>query len=260
MKYLLFFYLIFLGLYANGQHTYQLEWRKETTIFTSASLMFAGSFYIDSKREPLLIPAPGSILPPINKLDRGTLDYYSPLSRTASDVLFYSLTAAPFTVLTSSKIKNDRLEYLIMYSEVIALNGGFTFLVKSAVNRKRPYFFNEEVPLEERQNIDARKSFFSGHTSHASALSFFTARVFSDLYPESDWRFVVWGAAGVFPAATAYLRVRAGRHFPTDVIVGYGVGTGIGLLVPYLHRVKINRNQSMVLSGTSNGLAFTIEF
>ena len=30
-------------------------------------------------------------------------------------------------------------------------------------------------------------------------------------------------------------RVAAGRHFPTDVIAGATVGTGIGVLVPHLH-------------------------
>jgi len=33
-------------------------------------------------------------------------------------------------------------------------------------------------------------------------------------------------------------RVRAGRHFPTDVIAGSIAGAGIGLVVPHLHRTE----------------------
>jgi hypothetical protein len=34
---------------------------------------------------------------------------------------------------------------------------------------------------------------------------------------------------------TAYLRVRAGKHYPSDVIAGLVVGTGISLLNAYIH-------------------------
>jgi membrane-associated phospholipid phosphatase len=30
--------------------------------------------------------------------------------------------------------------------------------------------------------------------------------------------------------------VAAGKHFPSDVVVGALVGTGVGLLVPWLHQ------------------------
>ena len=33
-------------------------------------------------------------------------------------------------------------------------------------------------------------------------------------------------------------RVRAGEHFPTDVIAGAVAGAGIGLVVPHLHRTE----------------------
>jgi undecaprenyl-diphosphatase len=33
-----------------------------------------------------------------------------------------------------------------------------------------------------------------------------------------------------------YERVRAGEHFPTDVICGAVAGAGVGVLVPHLHR------------------------
>ena len=74
------------------------------------------------------------------------------------------------------------------------------------------------------------------HTSLSAAGSFFAARVFSDYYPDSKWKPVVWGAAVAIPAVTGYLRVRGGRHFPTDVIAGYAVGALAGWGVPALHK------------------------
>jgi membrane-associated phospholipid phosphatase len=35
-----------------------------------------------------------------------------------------------------------------------------------------------------------------------------------------------------------WLRVRGGRHFPTDVLAGLLVGGTVGWLVPHLHQVR----------------------
>jgi undecaprenyl-diphosphatase len=32
--------------------------------------------------------------------------------------------------------------------------------------------------------------------------------------------------------------VRAGKHFPTDVLAGAVAGAGIGIIVPHLHRTE----------------------
>ena len=54
---------------------------------------------------------------------------------------------------------------------------------------------------------------------------------------------------------TAYLRVRAGKHFLTDVIAGYAVGATIGILVPHLHRNQsLNDNKNIRLDMGYNQL------
>ncbi len=219
--------------------------------------MLAGSFYIDSRRPNLLLPSASLPLPKINRFDRRTLDNYSLAAKNLSDVLLYAGTAFPLTLLASSKLKGNQLEYLFMYAETAALNGSLTFLMKSATDRRRPYYYNNEVPDEERLHLDARKSFFSGHASHTAALSFFTARVYNDLYPDSRWRYWVWSGAIALPAVTGYLRVQAGRHYPSDVITGYMVGAGIGLLVPAIHKVKLN-SEVYQFESTANGIALVV--
>jgi hypothetical protein len=43
----------------------------------------------------------------------------------------------------------------------------------------------------------------------------------------------VWAGAGALGAATGVLRIRAGQHFPTDVLVGAAVGTAFGIGLTY---------------------------
>ncbi len=46
---------------------------------------------------------------------------------------------------------------------------------------------------------------------------------------------VYTGAAGV-TAATAWMRHEAGMHFPSDLLLGAGLGALTGILVPAIHK------------------------
>ena len=39
-------------------------------------------------------------------------------------------------------------------------------------------------------------------------------------------------------ATTGYLRYAAGRHYPTDILVGAAMGAFVGYLVPSLHELE----------------------
>jgi membrane-associated phospholipid phosphatase len=86
----------------------------------------------------------------------------------------------------------------------------------------------------------------------AAASMFFMAKVYSDYHPNSRWRYAVWTVAALSPATTALLRVRAGKHFPIDVALGYVVGAATGYLVPFAHQKlqqKRLREQPKLLEG-----------
>ena len=117
------------------------------------------------------------------------------------------------------------------------INSGIIGITKVLVRRPRPYLFNPDVPQEYKIRKKARYSFFSGHVATSSYFSFVTAKLYSDLYPDSSARPFVWGTCAVIPALTAYGRMRAGRHYFTDVLMGYLVGATVGILVPELHKL-----------------------
>jgi len=108
------------------------------------------------------------------------------------------------------------------------------------VRRPRPFTYNPEVALEKKLKLDAKRSFFSGHASHTAAFTFFMAKVVSDYHPnmKKGLKTLMWSGAILIPATTSYLRVKAGKHFPTDVIAGYAAGAFVGYIIPHLHKKK----------------------
>ena len=58
----------------------------------------------------------------------------------------------------------------------------------------------------------------------------------NDFYPDSKAKPIIWTSAALIPAITGYLRVKAGRHFTSDVLVGFLVGAAVGWVIPELHR------------------------
>jgi len=67
-------------------------------------------------------------------------------------------------------------------------------------------------------------------------MSFLFAETFAKYNPGSKARPVVWSLCAAFPVLTGVMRYKAGKHFWTDIITGYAVGTLVGIAVPYLHK------------------------
>ena len=164
-------------------------------------------------------------------------------AKKVSDILLYSSFIPPLLLLLDRPNEgegNTLGTHAVLLAETITVNWGLTNLAKRAAKRPRPYMYNDNFDIfsiEERRKKNSRMSFFSGHTSMVSAMYFLTAATFANYYPNSRWRPFVWGASISIPALTGFLRVKAGKHFPTDVLVGYAVGALIGgVLVPALHQ------------------------
>lgn len=122
-----------------------------------------------------------------------------------------------------------------LYVETMTATAAIFTLTVGTVYRYRPYLYGPEGGGK-RGGAIATNSFFGGHTAHVATATFFAAQVSHDFNPGSRAQPYVWGAAAAVPAAVAYFRIRAGKHFLTDNLVGYAVGATVGLVVPRLHR------------------------
>ncbi len=190
-------------------------------------------------------------------VDRGAANNWSPASARASDIVRSTSILLPAFFLTNHHTKKEISMLLVMSLEVLTTNFGATQLVKNIVNRARPFTYNTDLLFTTRSKKNDKLSFFSGHTSHTAAFSFFIAKVLTDYHPNARNKFkvIVWSIAVLIPATTAVLRVKAGKHFPTDVIAGYVVGASIGYLIPQLHKQKKRKlnNLSIIPAFTGGG-------
>lgn len=162
-----------------------------------------------------------------------------------SDFLMYGTASLPFLLFLDGKVKKDYLDVSLMYLETVAITSNmYTYspLGPTFIDRYRPLAFYEGLPLDERQSGNMRNSFYSGHVATTAMGGFFLAKVLHDYHPEwGGKRWMLFGAASLPTATVAWLRVRALKHFPSDVIVGSIIGAGVGVLIPELHRKLQNR-------------------
>jgi len=187
----------------------------------------------------------------VNAFDRPATYYWNTRAQRASDILRTGVIILPIIFLSNHHTRSDFGSLLIMGLEVTAITYGLTNGIKHIVNRTRPLVYNENAPLDERTNSVSRLSYFSGHTSITASFSFFIAKVMNDYHPNMKvgYKIAMWSFAAAIPAATGYLRVKGGRHFPTDVISGYALGAFVGWVIPELHKKKkLSKNLSVVPS------------
>jgi membrane-associated phospholipid phosphatase len=168
--------------------------------------------------------------------DRVALNRWNEVAGQRSDyALFAAFGTAGLTALAHTQADRRFGDAVVLGSMWFQTNLSTLMLtdaVKNSVRRNRPFVYNERAPLDARMEVDARKSFFSGHASLTACNTFFAAKVWSDMHPDSRWTPVVWSAAALVPAYVAWQRVEAGKHYPSDVVVGAVVGAAVGYLIP----------------------------
>lgn len=245
--------LLFITGISQAQPTYYFNFKTDGSILLAGGIATGLGVYYRNQTPTLSISAIEALKKSeVNGFDRIAIDNYSSIADTWSDVFWGGSHLLPLVFLTQQEGVDNFGKIGGMYGEVFLLNAGITALTKYSVRRARPFVYNPAVDIELKQRKTARTAFLSGHTSMTAVNCFFVAKVFSDLYPHSSWKPVVWSSAAVVPALTGYLRVKAGKHYPTDTIVGYALGAVVGILVPHLHKKRDNRLS--VYSG-GNGIA-----
>lgn len=179
----------------------------------------------------------------VPKFDRFAAGWYSLDAKKASDFPFYGSFGMPLLLLLDDDIRGKAGQVGVLYLETMAITGAIFTLTAGNTSRSRPLVYNTDentVETHERRRRNAQNSFFAGHTAASASAAFFAAKVFHDFNPDSKARPYVWAAAAAVPATVGYLRLKAGKHFLSDNLLGYTIGAGVGILVPQLHK-KANK-------------------
>ncbi|MFT2007290.1 phosphatase PAP2 family protein [Pontibacter sp. 13R65] len=176
----------------------------------------------------------------VNSFDRFSAGWDSEQAKTLSDIPFYTSFAMPFLWVMNDNIRSNAGQVFALYVETMAVTGALFTMTNGLNPRTRPMIYSADVDMAEKMRANSRNSFYAGHTAASASASFFFAKIFHDFNPDSPARPYVWAAAAAVPATVGYLRLRAGKHFLSDNIIGYTLGAAAGILVPQLHK-KTNK-------------------
>lgn len=204
----------------------------------------------------------------INFLDRWAAGKHNEKASKISDIPFAISFAAPFALLLDDEINDHTGQYIGMYIESLATTAALFTITAGLVDKSRPYVYDNsgDTGEDRRFKNNGQRSFYSGHVAATATATFFAAKAYSDFNPDASGKAFVWVGAAVLPAAVGVFRMEAGQHFLTDVLVGYVLGAGTGILVPELHKRKNENIDIYPSSGTSfngdnyNGMAFRYTF
>jgi hypothetical protein len=212
-------------------------------------------------------PTPESVILGLDKndipaFDRRTAGWHDDNLDKMSYIPFYAVMPLPLVLLADKSMKPDRGRIGLMYLEAFAFEGILYTSSVYFVDRFRPDVYNTDLPLSYRTNGNFRNSFFAGHVAVVAASTFFISKVYDDYHPKSGFKWVLYGASAAATVGMGYIRLAAGKHFLSDIIVGAAVGTACGLLVPVIHKNKDYAKQRWSLSPDiiGNGAGFTFTY
>lgn len=181
----------------------------------------------------------------VNSFDRFSAGYDSESAKKISDFPFYGSFALPFLLVLNEDVRSNAGQVFGLYVQTMAITGALFTMTNGLAPRTRPLIYSPNVEMGEKTRANARNSFYAGHTTAAAGASFFFAKVFHDFNPDSPARPFVWAGAAAVPAAVGYYRLKAGKHFLSDNLLGYAIGAAVGIVVPQLHKKTNNSGFSL---------------
>jgi hypothetical protein len=201
----------------------------------------------------------------INGFDRWAVYPYSKSLDKISYYPFYAAMPLPLIFfLSENETRSDFLKLTFLYWEAMSVTGLLGMTATYNVDRYRPYAYSSETAMDKRTGSIALNSFYAGHVQVVATPVFFIAKVYADYHPDSKIKWVFYGIASLATGSTAYMRLRGGMHFPTDVLLGTATGALAGILVPQYHKTKSTKSASMSIlpysTGDINGLVMTYKF
>lgn len=229
------------------KYPYELSKMQEIYLYGAGATLWTSYFVGDQwkkslNKEYLINKTPDNV----NIIDRFACYNYSKTLNNTRELFEPISTAVAIGAATTMAITNiyreDNIYKIVimgnMYLEGLLLATGATQATKTYINRARPYTYNTKLPIEQRMKDDNNESFFSGNSSLMFYNSIFIAKVFTDLYPNSKYTKWIWGAGLAWSCTSAFLSVKSGHHFLSDVASGAIIGGLIGYFIPVMHYRK----------------------
>lgn len=168
----------------------------------------------------------------VNRFDRIAIGHRSAAASAASDVTAaLAVVVPPVADALHLGLGAPLAADVTVFAETLAVNSALVVAAKYAIRRPLPLTYDGDPRYVRSQG--GYRSFYSGHTS--TVVSALTASAWTMRWRDGErgWPWAVVAAAG---GSVGVERVLAGRHFPSDVIVGAVAGFAVGTAVPWLHR------------------------
>ncbi len=204
----------------------------------------------------------------MNSIDKWALQQDYSQAKSSAKYSDYTMTGLlvflPALTFADKPLRKDWFKILMMYYETQTVTFSiynYSFLGPTFINRYRPMTYYENAAKGDRISGWDRSSFYSGHVASTAAASFFMAKVYADYHPElrTGSRILLYGAASVPPLVISYFRVKSLAHFPSDCMVGFGLGALCGIIIPELHKHH-NRNMSFGVFSTPVGSGLSMSW
>ncbi len=230
---------------AKPERHYGISLERDLTLtFFSAFASIYGNYRLG--KMPVQSPSEMKDVSDLLPWDRPVAGRYN---KTAGDVSTWAaaLGVAPLALGAASWYRGDALgadlaAYTLMLAQALALQNGLNLVVRSMSFWPRPYMYatdGDGADAASAAEGEAYGSFFSGHASAAFTIAVFTGEWFSEFYPNSAYKSLVWATSLSLAGFVGALRIAAGKHYPTDVVVGALAGTGISLAVIKIHKKTV---------------------
>ncbi len=245
IKFKILILIFFVPLITLGQ-SYDYSYASDRVCFYGSMAFCFGSYIYKYARDPVRITDASAInIDNLWAFERNAVDQNSATAGTLTHYSLYASIAMPLVLIGSTqRIRSQYPNIILMGLQGFFIENGMTQYIKNMSGRYRPFLYRDDPTVFSRSlPRSASESFISGHTANAAYLTFFGAKIFSDIYPDSRFKPVVWTAAAALPLVTGYLRYKAGKHFPTDILSGYVLGGLLGWAIPAIYRadhVRLN--------------------